>query len=43
MESTTLLSRKHDALRVGTVAAILADVGAHFELTKNELIERLFR
>jgi predicted RNA binding protein YcfA (HicA-like mRNA interferase family) len=33
---------QHDALRVGTVAAILADVGAHFGLTKNDLIEQLF-
>lgn len=33
---------QHYPLRVGTAAAILADVGAHFGLTKNDLIERLF-
>ena len=33
---------RHDALRVGTVAAILADVGDHLGLTREALVERLF-
>ncbi|HJY84101.1 MAG TPA: type II toxin-antitoxin system HicA family toxin [Candidatus Binatia bacterium] len=33
---------QHDALRVGTLAAILADVAAHFELSRDELVDRLF-
>jgi len=33
---------RHDSLRVGTVAAILADVGDHFGLSREALIERLF-
>jgi predicted RNA binding protein YcfA (HicA-like mRNA interferase family) len=32
----------HDALRVGTLAAILADVAAHLEISRDELLERLF-
>ena len=32
----------HDPLRIGTLAGILADVGEHFEITRDELIERLF-
>jgi predicted RNA binding protein YcfA (HicA-like mRNA interferase family) len=32
----------HDALRVGTLAAILADVAAHFDLTRDQLLQRLF-
>jgi predicted RNA binding protein YcfA (HicA-like mRNA interferase family) len=31
----------HDSLRVGTLAAILRDVAAHFEITRDELLERL--
>ncbi len=34
---------RHSPLRVGTVAAILGDVAAHFSISKTELIERLFR
>jgi len=34
---------RHDPLRVGTLAAILADVAAHFETSREELVERLFR
>jgi hypothetical protein len=33
---------RHDALRVGTLSAILADVADHFSLTRAELSERLF-
>lgn len=32
----------HPALRVGTLAAILADVAAHFEIDRDELLQRLF-
>jgi predicted RNA binding protein YcfA (HicA-like mRNA interferase family) len=33
---------RNDPLRVGTLAAILRDVAAHFEITRDELLERLF-
>ena len=33
----------HDPLRVGTLAAILAEVGAHFGLSREELVDRLWR
>ena len=32
----------HDPLRIGTLAAILADVAAHQEVSRDELMERLF-
>lgn len=32
----------HDPLRVGTLAGILADVGAHHKLSREEVLERLF-
>lgn len=32
---------RHNPLRVGTLANILADVAAHFEITRDELLERL--
>jgi len=32
----------HDPLRIGTLAGILADVAEHFEITRDELIEKLF-
>jgi predicted RNA binding protein YcfA (HicA-like mRNA interferase family) len=32
----------HDPLKVGTLAGILNDVAAHFEITRAELIQRLF-
>ena len=32
----------HDPLRVGTLAAILADVAAHQETNRDELLDRLF-
>ncbi|MCI0389821.1 MAG: type II toxin-antitoxin system HicA family toxin [Acidobacteria bacterium] len=33
----------HDPLRVGTLAAILAEVGTHFGLSREELAERLWQ
>ena len=33
---------KHDPLRVGTLSAVLQDVAAHFSLTRDELLRRLF-
>jgi predicted RNA binding protein YcfA (HicA-like mRNA interferase family) len=33
---------QHQTLRVGTLAAILSEVAAHFEITREELAERLF-
>lgn len=33
---------RHDPLRVGTLAAILADVGEHHGLSRDELLARLF-
>ena len=32
----------HDPLKVGTLAGILNDVAAHLEISRDELIERLF-
>jgi hypothetical protein len=32
----------HDPLRIGTLAAILADVAAHHAMTREDLIARLF-
>ena len=32
----------HDHLRIGTLAAILADVGAHHGLSREASIEKLF-
>ncbi len=32
----------HDPLRVGTLAAILADIAAHQEISRDELLDRLF-
>lgn len=33
---------RHDPLKVGTLSGILADVAAHFKLSREELIQRLF-
>lgn len=33
---------KHSPLRIGTLAAILADIAHHLEMTREELLERLF-
>lgn len=34
---------RHGTLRVGTLAAILSDVGRHVGLDRDELVDRLFR
>jgi predicted RNA binding protein YcfA (HicA-like mRNA interferase family) len=33
---------RHDPLRIGTLASILADIASHFNLTKQELFMELF-
>lgn len=33
---------QHASLRVGTLSAILADVAAHFEISREQLLDRLF-
>ncbi len=33
---------KHETLRVGTLAGILKDVAGHFQISRDELVERLF-
>ena len=33
---------QHAALRIGTLSAILADVAAHFEISRKQLLDRLF-
>lgn len=33
---------RHDPLRVGTLAAILGDVAAHFQTTREEIAVKLF-
>jgi len=32
----------HEPLKVGTLSGILADVSAHFQLSREELIQKLF-
>ena len=32
----------HDSLRVGTLSAVLTDVASHFEMNREQLIEKLF-
>jgi hypothetical protein len=32
----------HDPLRIGTLAGILGDVAVHFEITRDDLIVKLF-
>ncbi|MEW6303416.1 MAG: type II toxin-antitoxin system HicA family toxin [Verrucomicrobiota bacterium] len=32
----------HDPIKVGTLSGILADVAGHFEISRDELIQRLF-
>jgi predicted RNA binding protein YcfA (HicA-like mRNA interferase family) len=34
---------RHTPMRVGTLAAILSEVAAHFETTREDLARRLFR
>jgi predicted RNA binding protein YcfA (HicA-like mRNA interferase family) len=33
---------QHTPLRIGTLSAILADVATHFDITREQLFERLF-
>lgn len=33
---------RHASLRVGTLAAILSEVAAHFEMIRDDLVEELF-
>jgi hypothetical protein len=33
---------QHDPLRIGTLSAILNDVAAHLDLSRDELSEKLF-
>jgi predicted RNA binding protein YcfA (HicA-like mRNA interferase family) len=33
---------QHNPLRIGTLASILADVAAHFQLSRDELLDQLF-
>ncbi|NGZ96532.1 MAG: hypothetical protein CV089_10490 [Nitrospira sp. WS110] len=33
---------QHSPLRIGTLSAILADIGKHFELTRDQLLHKLF-
>lgn len=33
---------RHPALRVGTLSSILADVATHFDLSREDLLARLF-
>jgi len=32
----------HSPLRVGTLSAILADIGEHFSMTRDECLQKLF-
>jgi predicted RNA binding protein YcfA (HicA-like mRNA interferase family) len=32
----------HEPLRIGTLSAILADVGTHFKLNREQLLNKLF-
>jgi predicted RNA binding protein YcfA (HicA-like mRNA interferase family) len=32
----------HESLRVGTLSSLLRDVAAHFEISRDELLNRLF-
>jgi predicted RNA binding protein YcfA (HicA-like mRNA interferase family) len=34
---------RHSQLSVGTLAAVLAEVAAHFGMSRDELLQRLFR
>jgi len=42
-EEAKLAGKKfHDPIKVGTLAGILGDVATHFELRRNELVQRIF-
>ncbi len=32
----------HDPLKIGTLSAIIADIAAHFNMTKDKLMQELF-
>jgi predicted RNA binding protein YcfA (HicA-like mRNA interferase family) len=32
----------HNAIKIGTLSGILGDVSAHLEITRDELVQRLF-
>ena len=32
----------HDPIRVGTLSGILGDVASHFEISRDDLVQRLF-
>lgn len=32
----------HDPIKIGTLNAILRDIAAHFQITRNQLLEELF-
>ncbi|NJO18388.1 MAG: type II toxin-antitoxin system HicA family toxin [Thioploca sp.] len=34
---------QHNPLRIGTLSAILTDVAQHFQISKEEVIEQLFK
>ncbi|MBS0151122.1 MAG: type II toxin-antitoxin system HicA family toxin [Nitrospira sp.] len=34
---------QHSPLRIGTLSAILSDVATHFEISRDQLVARLFR
>ena len=34
---------RHDPIKLGTLAGILGDVAEHFKLSRDEVIERIFR
>ena len=42
MRLTTSEHGEHASLRVGTLAGILSEVATHFEMTRDEVVERLF-
>jgi predicted RNA binding protein YcfA (HicA-like mRNA interferase family) len=33
---------RHDPLRVGTLGAVLSEVAAHLEMSKEDIVDRLF-
>jgi hypothetical protein len=36
------LSGSHDPIKVGTLSGILGDVASHFEISRDDLVQRLF-
>jgi 2,3-bisphosphoglycerate-independent phosphoglycerate mutase len=33
---------EHDPLKIGTLAGILSDIGAHHKISKDDLVQKLF-